>query len=174
MIFKIIFVFVLPMLLAIAGLWQTFVYFRLKKYFDLWPVVAAEITHSRLLNQTGVNGEIMLEGIIHFKYSIRGKDYKSDTPALRGYDLFPSLNYERSLVKKYPKGEFVNARVHPNVNSLAYLEVAPLSKLSTVLAPLMFLLGVGIMFGYFYGWWELIGDNIVEWWELYKIKHGME
>jgi hypothetical protein len=81
-------------------------------------------------------GKNVLEAIIYFKYNFRGKEYESNTPALRGYDFFPSFDYEHGLVKKYPKGEVVNLKVHPNEPNLAYLEVAPFSKISAALAPL--------------------------------------
>jgi len=46
----------------------------------------------------------MIEVIIEFEYSFRGELYKSNTPVLRGYDLFLSLEYEKDLVHHYPKG----------------------------------------------------------------------
>ena len=145
----------IPLLLAGTGLLQTILYFKLKKTFERWPTVAAEVTHSVLLNQLDADGRDILEGIINFKYTFRGKEYEVDTPALRSYDLFPSLEYERSLTRRYRVGDIVNARVHPNAPSLAYLEVAPFSRASAILSPIMTLLGIALLFGYFYGYWAL-------------------
>ena len=142
--------------MALFGIWQTFFYLRLKKTFDRWPVIGAQVTTSWLLNQPGADGQYLLEAVVHFSYSFRGQEYVSKTPALRGYDLFPSLEYERKLVKKYPKGEFVNARVHPYAPDFAYLEVAPLSITSTILAPLMAIGGVGLIIAYYYGVFEFL------------------
>lgn len=142
---------------ALTGVLQTFLYLRLKKHFLNWPVVAAKITHSRLLNQTGPDGKKLLEAIIYFTYDFRGKSYKTNTPALRGYDLFPSLEYERALVKKYRAGDMHNIRVHPALPRVAYLEVAPLSVISTVLAPVFTLGGIALIVAYFYGVFDFLG-----------------
>ncbi|MEX2964284.1 DUF3592 domain-containing protein [Microbulbifer sp. TYP-18] len=133
---------VIPTLMILFGFFQTIVYLRLRKTFANWPIVAGEITHSRLLNQLDLNGREMIEAIISFNYKFEGKEYKSETPALRGYDLFPSLAYEAYLTNKYRPGDVVNARVNPRVNEIAYLEIAPFSRLSAVLVPLMPILGI--------------------------------
>lgn len=140
---KIIFLFIL----AGLGLSQTVVYLYLKAKFRRWPVVAAKITQSRLLNQLGVDNENMLEALIRFEYEFRDKKYESSTPALRGYDLFPSYEYESSLVRRYQFGEFTNARVHPECPEVSYLEVAPLSRRSTILVPIMTITGIAIFIG---------------------------
>lgn len=145
----------IPLLLTGMGLLQTIFYFKLKKTFERWPIVAAEITHSVLLNQLDADGRAIVEGVINFKYSFRGQEYEVDTPAIRAYDLFPSLEYERSLTKRYRVGDIVNARVHPNSSSLAYLEVAPFSRASAILSPIMTLLGIALFIGYFYGYWAV-------------------
>ncbi|AMX03898.1 DUF3592 domain-containing protein [Microbulbifer thermotolerans] len=135
----------IPMFLIATGFLQTFIYLKLKKTFNNWPNVTARITYSRFLNQLDVDGRKMVEAIIAFEYTFRGKSYRSETPVLRGYDLFPDFDYEKNLTKKYQVGDLVNARVHPKVNSVAYLEVAPLSRLSTVLVPLMIFLSIGFI-----------------------------
>ena len=147
--------------MALAGVTQTYIYFKLRRVFNRLPVVAAKITHSRLLNQLGANGENLLEAIIAYEYSFRGKEYEAKTPALRGYDLFPSLEYERALVQRYPKGEFVNVRVIPDMPEVGYLEVAPLSKLSTVLSPIMAIGGILLIVAYFMGAYELLYEELV-------------
>ncbi|WP_250461650.1 DUF3592 domain-containing protein [Microbulbifer litoralis] len=135
-----------------AGFLQTIIYLKFRKNFQSWPTVAAKIIHSRLLNQLDVEGRRVIEAVIAFEYEFCGKSYRSETPALRGHDLFPDLNYEWDLTKKYRVGDLVNARVHPRTGQVAYLEVAPLSRLSTVLVPLMIFCSIGFLvalkFGY--------------------------
>jgi hypothetical protein len=153
-----LFIFII---MSLAGVLQTFIYTRTKEVFEHLPVVAGEITHSRLLNQMGLNNEQLLEAIIYYKYTFRGQEYEANTPALRGYDLFPSLEYERSLVNKYKTGDIVNIRVMPEIPDLAYLEVAPLSKSSAILAPVMTLGGIALLLAYFYGIFDILYKYIL-------------
>ncbi|WP_444957517.1 DUF3592 domain-containing protein [Microbulbifer sp. ZKSA002] len=144
MIFKAI-QLLIPAVMILFGFFQTIVYLRMRKTFGNWPVVVGEITHSRLLNQLDSNGKKVTEAIIAFNYKFRGREYKSEMPVLRGYDLFPSLEYESYLTKKYRPGDIVDARVNPKVSGLAYLEVAPFSRLSAILVPLLPVLGVALI-----------------------------
>ncbi|MCV6626549.1 MAG: hypothetical protein OIF38_10665 [Cellvibrionaceae bacterium] len=146
-IVKVIFIFI-SVIFVILSLLQVLVYKHQKKYFNTWPVVAAKITFSKLLNQIGANGEDLIEAIIHFEYEFRGKTYTSKTPTLSSIDLFPSLDYQKEIYNKYAKGEYYNARVSPISGEIAYLEVAPLSIMSAVLAPVF---GIGsLAFLYLY------------------------
>lgn len=147
----------IPLLMAALGILQTLLYLGQKKYFTQWSCVSTEITHSWFLNQLAPDGEQLTEAVISFTYEVGGKQYESNTPALRGYELFPSLKYESALVKKYKLGSHHKARVHPKFPEIAYLEIAPLSKLSTVLAPAMSLLGIGLLFAYFCGLLSILG-----------------
>lgn len=126
--------------LVVTGSLQAFIYLRIRKYWDKLPVVAAEITHSKIDRWTDSNGKFHYDADIKFSYRFRGKDLASDTPALRSVELFVPFNYNGSLVAKYPIGEVVNARVLPVEPYTAYLEVAPFSKLSVILTPLLILL----------------------------------
>jgi len=153
MTFKLIQIFI-ALLLASFGLLQTIIYIRIKKVYDRLPVVAAEITGSRLLHQLDLQNIDITEAIIHFKYHFRGKEYESNTPVLRGYELSPDFEFEHGLVKKYRPGDIVNARVVPSVEGLAYLEVAPLSKRSTILAPSMLIFAIGIGIAAYMGWFS--------------------
>jgi hypothetical protein len=136
---------------AFLGVVQIFVYFRLKKMWSSLPVVAATVTESRLLH-SNIGGTTEYEAIIVFSYSFRGREYESKTPALRSVQVFPLYGYESELLDKYKKGEMYNARVFPNLPDTAYLEVAPLSKLSMFLFPIMtlgmlaYFIGLGIFF----------------------------
>lgn len=113
------------------------------------PVVAATIVKSELDDYHDVDGKRIYIAKVHFSYSFRGNEYVSETPALRGAQMFPLYNYEAKLLKKYQLGEMFNARVVPNVPEYAYLEIAPLSKASTILLPLtivgyaLYLVGLG-------------------------------
>ncbi|WP_111640283.1 DUF3592 domain-containing protein [Marinimicrobium alkaliphilum] len=156
--FKIILQIGLPLLLAITGLLQTIVYLGLRRKSERWPKVAAVITFSKLLNHMDLDNRNVLEAMIHYKYTFLGKEYEGKTPALRGYDMFPSYDYESKLVKKYRPGDTVNAVVCPRAPELCYLEVAPLSKVSTVMAPLFFILGVALFLAYFWGVWDILYD----------------
>ncbi|WP_444888927.1 DUF3592 domain-containing protein [Microbulbifer sp. JMSA008] len=144
MVFKFV-QLLIPVLMILFGFFQTFIYLKLRKTFSNWPVVVGEITHSRLLNQLDLNGKNVTEAIIAFNYKFKGKMYKSEMPVLRGYDLFPSLEYETYLTKKYRPGDVVEVRVNPKVNEFACLEVAPFSRLSAILVPLMPILGIALI-----------------------------
>lgn len=143
-------------LMSLAGIFQTVLYRKLSKTFDSWPVVSAEITQSFFLNRLLPDGEEACEARISFNYRFRGKDYKADTPVLRGYELFPSEKYESALVAKYRKGQLYNVRVHPKIPEIAYLEVAPLSRASTILAPILSLGGMLLVGAYFYGLFDVV------------------
>lgn len=117
-------------------------YFRLKKNWRFFPVVAGTITESRLFDFTSFDTQRTYEAQIKFKYRFREKDYESNTPALRSPQVFPLYEYEQTLLDKYKVGEIHNVRVHPNLPDMAFLEIAPLSKLSVFLLPI-------IIFGYF-------------------------
>ena len=129
-------------ILCFLGIGQTYLYYKLKKNWKYFPVVAATITKSELFDLTSGDGVRSYEAKISFKYSFLGKDYECDTPALRSPQVFPLYEYESTLLDKYKVGEMYNAKVHPNIPEVAFLEIAPLSKLSVFLLPL-------IIFGYF-------------------------
>lgn len=116
------------------------------------PLVPAEITYSRFLNQLAPEGPELVEAVIRFTYTLDGNQFESDTPVLKGYEIFPNRSYERQLTKKYKKGDVVNARVIATSNPIAYLEIAPLSWFSTITAPVFILLGVGGTIAFFNGY----------------------
>lgn len=114
-------------------------YKRIKRDWETYPVVAATITESRLFDFTDSNGSRTYDALIKFEYRFREKNYESDTPALRGVQLFPQYDFAQQLLDKYKEGEMYNARVHPDLPDIAYLEIEPLSKKSMILVPLIIL-----------------------------------
>lgn len=153
---------ILFVFMSLVGIAQTVVYTVLKKRLQGWPTVAAQVTHARLLNQVSPDGKTLMEAVIYFKYSYQGKEYKANTPALRGYELFPSLDYEAKLVEKYNVDEFYNVKVSPRAPELAYLEIAPLSTASTILAPMLSILGITLLYLLVTGQAELYLSSFLE------------
>ena len=123
-------------------------YLRLKKYWHRFRVVAAEITESKLVDYIDVSEERIFEARISFKYSFRGKEYVSNTPALKSFSFGPQFNYEAELASRYKVGDIVNAYVAPGLPELAYLELGPFNKLSAILAPI----AACIFLVYLVGW----------------------
>jgi hypothetical protein len=74
--------------LVLANVAQTIFYIRVRKYFERLPIIAARITHSKLLNCTDERGRRVWEAKIRYKYSFHGKEYEGYTPALRSPQLF--------------------------------------------------------------------------------------
>ncbi|GAA6151859.1 hypothetical protein [Pseudoteredinibacter isoporae] len=146
-IVKVLFISI-SIIFVILSILPVLFYKFLKKQINTWPVVAAKVTYSKLLNQTGARGESLIEAIVHFEYEFRGKTFTSQTPTLSSFDLFPSLDYQREIYNKYTKGEYYNARVSPISGELAYFEVAPLSIISAVLMPFLGLGYLAILYLY--------------------------
>ena len=142
-------------LMVVFGIAQTIAYFAIRRQFDQMPIVAAEITESKLVDYIDVERRRTYEAKIKFKYNFRGVEYESDQPALTVIRLFPAFGYESELSKKYPKGAIVNAHIVPSNPKLAYLEVAPFDKLSAILLPIisigliLYFVGVGYFFSFF-------------------------
>lgn len=155
--------YLVPAAFMFLGLLETWIYTRIKKIYHRLPVVSATITYSRLIYHTNVDGKTEIGAIIKYKYRFRGEEYEASTPVLKGYDLFPSLSYYRQLVKDYPPGEMVNARVLPTQPDIAYLTVAPLSKASTILVPLISISSIVLIIGYFLGLGALLEPLLDEW-----------
>ncbi len=137
-----IFKFVFPFILIAFGLFQTFIYFQLKKRMNKWPVVAAKIIKSVLLDYNDVNGERIYEANIEFEYEFRGQNYTSDTPLLKGYEVFTKWDRESELLTKYKEGNIVNARVCPHAPGISFLEISKFDWLSALLVPLGIILYV--------------------------------
>jgi Protein of unknown function (DUF3592) len=137
--------------LAVLGLGQLLIYRKLRKHWKKLPVVAGTVTESKLRHHSDANGRTVYEADIKFKYKFRGQEYESDTPALRGPQMFPLWEYESKLLSKYEKGEIYNVKIVASKPELAYLEIAPLSKISTVLMPIA-ILGYGAYL-VFVGWY---------------------
>ncbi|MAZ86051.1 MAG: hypothetical protein CL693_00185 [Cellvibrionaceae bacterium] len=149
--------FVVPIGLILVGMFQTLYYRKIKGVFSQLPTVAVEITESKLHdNPWSDSGRREYEAIIYYKYSFRGKPYTGNTPALRGYNLWPDYEYEWVLLDKYKKGDIVNAKVLPANPNIAYLEVAPLHKKSAILMPFVSLAYLAFIWGYFY----LVGEAL--------------
>lgn len=150
MTFKII-QFLIPLVLIAFGVFQTLIYLLIRRKIYTWNRVQAEIVDSRYVDQLGPNGDEIVKGVVAYKYSFRGKEYFSEEPAIRGYEMFPNRRYEKHLTDKYKKGMSVYAYVYAKAPNLAYLEVAPLSRLSTIAAPLAPVLGVALAYGLYSG-----------------------
>ena len=148
--FKII-MLIVPAFLGSLGILQTLIYVLIKRRFNEFGVVAGEITYSRFINHTDIDGNREVGALITFRYSVAGKEYESDTPLLKGYEMFPSFDYYHELTKRYPPGEIVNVHFSRRRPNVSFLEIAPLSKASTVLAPLISVGCIAIFVGYFMG-----------------------
>lgn len=158
MLLKII-LFGVLIILILLTLIPILLYLKIRKYFEKLPIVAAEITHSKLLDYNDVNGKRIWEAEIKFRYRFRGEDYKASTPALRSPQLFdPHWDFESQLVEDNPVGEFVNVRVIPQYPDMAYIAVAPFSFGSALLLPVITVLYALFLFGYFY----YIGGGVID------------
>ena len=145
-----IFKVIVPIVLIVLGLFNTIAYFQIRKRFYSWPVVAARIIESELRNHTNADGNRVYEANIEYEYEFRGHIYHSNTPILKGYELFIQWDREDALIKKYRNGDIVNARVCPSAPRICYLEIANLDWLSTALVPIGILLsGLWIYFVFF-------------------------
>lgn len=148
---------IIPFGLILLGLFQTIHYRRVSKNFDKLPVVACTIIESKLLDDAFSNpGKRIYEAQIKYKYTFRGQEYIGETPSLRGYELWPDLDYEWVLLRKYKENEIFNAHVLPNSPKIAYLEVAPLDKRSAILMPFVMVGYLAFIWGYFY----LVGKEL--------------
>lgn len=123
--------------LVLTNTLQFLMYRSVKRNWGRYIPVRATITRSKLIDQLNADGNRDYEAEIRFKYLWDGKEYESDTAILRGPQLFPLWNYESSLLQKYKEGDYCEARVHPRNPDIAFLELAPLSKMSAILLPIM-------------------------------------
>lgn len=151
-------------MLVFVNIAQTILYIRIRKYFNKLPLVSAKITHSELLNHTGLNGQRVWEARIRYIYSFRGKKYEGSTPALRSPQLFgPAWGFETRLVEECKVGDFVNVRVVPAAPELAYIKIAPFSFWSAVLLPVITVLYAVFVIGYFWLLGSAISEGIDQW-----------
>jgi hypothetical protein len=114
-----------------VSLGQLLSYLITKARFTKLPIVDGIITHSELDDYNDVEGKRVYSANLKFKYFKSGKEYVSDTPTLRSFQFFPFHDYEHELINKYPEGTAVSIRHLPESPHKAFLEVAPLSILST-------------------------------------------
>jgi hypothetical protein len=106
------------------------------------------VVEAKLIDHLKVNGGREYRAEVRFTYEYDGKDYESVTAALHGPLMFPLWNYEWQLLKKYKVGESYMGRLFPGNPRLAYLEIAPLSKMSVIGLPLVTIGYTIFMFGY--------------------------
>lgn len=122
-------------LLALGALavafWQLLNYMFTKNRFKNLPIIDGVVISSKLDNYNDVEGKRVYSANIRFRYSLNDKEYEADSIALRSFHLFPFHDYEHELVEKYQEGVVVPVRYFSANPEKAYLEVAPLSKLST-------------------------------------------
>lgn len=123
--------------LVVTNTFQFFMYRSVKRNWRHYIPVRATITSSKLIDQLNTDGGRDYQAEIRFKYLWDGEEHESDTAILRGPQLFPLWNYEHSLLQKYKEGDYCEARVHPQKADIAFLELAPLSKKSAILLPLL-------------------------------------
>ena len=121
------FVLVVPL---VTNTFQVFIYRALKRQWKTMPVVAATITKSRIDSWNDPFGRRHYDADIELTYRFRGEELTSDTPVLRGPELWVTFRYNSSLVDRYKAGEMHNVRVFPSEPPVAYLEIAPFSKIS--------------------------------------------
>lgn len=110
---------------------QFVTYLFTKNKFKSLPITDGVVVSSKLDNYNDVEGKRVYSANIRFKYSLNNKEYEADSIALRSFQLFPFHDYEHELVEKYQEGAAVPVRYFSGNPEKAYLEVAPLSKLST-------------------------------------------
>ena len=123
--------------LALTNTIQFIMYRSVRRNWEHYIPVRAIISRSRLIDQLNTDGGRDYQAEIRFTYHWNGKEYESDTAILRGPQLFPLWNYESLLLQKYKQGEHCEARVHPQNPEIAFLEMAPLSKKSAILLPVL-------------------------------------
>jgi hypothetical protein len=153
---------IIPIFLGSLGVLQTVVYFLIKRKFDNFGIIAGKITFSKFIDQTDTDGKREIDASIKFSYTIAGKEYESSTPLLKGYEMFPSYGYYHELAKRYPLGEIVNVHFYRKNPNMSFLEIAPLSKSSTILAPLISVGSIIIIAAYFAGAGSFIEQYIPE------------
>ena len=88
--------------LVVTNTINVVLYRRVRKYWNSLPVVAATITRCSLDDYLTPDGGRRYEARIRFSYEFRGEMYESDTPALRGPQLFPFWQFESSMVGAIP------------------------------------------------------------------------
>ncbi len=115
-----------------------YVFYRgIRRKWNSMPTVSVKILESSLTDHLTVDGERVYEANIRYEYNYGGEIYQSSTPAIHGPLLFPLWNFEADLIKKYKVGETYPAKVSASNPEIAYLEIAPLSRLSAVGLPIM-------------------------------------
>lgn len=159
--FKIV-VLIIPAFLGSLGLLQTVIYILVKRRFNDFGVVSGQIIYSKFINHTNTDGNREIGANIKFRYSVAGKEYESDTPLLKGYEMFPSFGYYHDLAKRYPTGETVNVHFSRRNPGVSFLEIAPLSKASTILAPLISIGCIAILVVYLSGAGSILGQYFEE------------
>ncbi|MEM7430408.1 MAG: DUF3592 domain-containing protein [Pseudomonadota bacterium] len=125
------------LILALTSTSQYFFYRKVQRVWERLIPVHATITHSKLIDQLNTDGNREYEADIRYKYLWDGEEHESQLSILRGPQLFPQWEYEHALVERYKEGDSCEVRVHPADGSLSFLELAPLSKLSALLLPLI-------------------------------------
>ena len=140
----------IPIFFLLASFRETFVYLYRKRTFENWPRVEAVIEKSKLVDFHDLTEQRVYEARIEFSYSYAGKEYLGKTPALSGFRLFPAFGFQSELARKYNVGDRVQAHVYPTSPEIAYLEVAPMDKVSVFGGPLITIVAVAYFF-YFGG-----------------------
>lgn len=124
---------------------QFITYLITKKRFEGLPSINGVVTHSKLDNYNDVEGKRVYSANLKFKYEVDNKEYESNTAALRSFQIFPFHDYEHELISKYPEGSSISVKYLPETPSKGYLEIAPLSKLSTVALLTVVVVAVGYL-----------------------------
>ncbi len=116
----------------LAALMQLMSYLWTKKKFAKFEVVKGVITQCEFSDFNDADGTRVYEANIEYKFSHQDQEITSSNVALRSFQLFPLHNFEVDLVGKYEVGQEVDVKLNPNNPANSFLEVAPLSLMSTV------------------------------------------
>lgn len=116
----------------IGGVVQLVSYLIAKSRFKSMVAVDGVILQSKLDDSHDTKGKRSYQANVVYKYVFEGKEYTYNNPVLRSFQLAPNHEYEYEIVGKYKAGQNVKLRLNPNRPHQSYLEIAPLSKMSTV------------------------------------------
>ena len=133
----------------LASFGETFVYLSRKRTFERWPRVEVVIEKSKLVDFHDLQEQRVYEARIEFSYNYAGQEYLGKTPALAGFRLVPAFGFQAELARKYKVGDRVQAHVHQSSPEIAYLEVAPMDKISVFGGPLITI--IAVLYYFYFG-----------------------
>lgn len=117
----------------VGGLVQLLSYLLVKSRFKSMAIVDGVIIHSKLDDCHDSKGKRSYQANVVYKYEYEGKEYTYNNPVLRSFQLSPNHEYEHEVVGKYAAGQKVKLRLNASRPHQSYLEIAPLSTISTLI-----------------------------------------